>query len=145
MAKRLLFLGLCLPLLLLPLGAAPAAAGLSFTKIIIDPNPGNIPVEKLMADLNGDGKLDIIIGVEQAGLYWWGFPASGKITDPWLKHTIKSTGNFYEDLQPLDLNGDGRIDLIMSMRGYEEEKTGRSRIYLNDGKGKFTEAPGSHS
>jgi hypothetical protein len=54
-------------------------------------------------DINGDGKLDIIIGVEQAGLYWWGFPASGKITDPWLKHTIKSTGNFYEDLQPIDL------------------------------------------
>jgi len=112
MAQRGMFWGMWLPLLLLPLGAAPAAAPLSFTKIIIDPNPGNIPVEKLMADLSGRGKLDIIIGLEQAGLYWWGFPSSGKITDPWLKHTIKSTGNFYEDLQPCDLNGDGHVDII---------------------------------
>ncbi|MBV8880137.1 MAG: hypothetical protein JO332_09255, partial [Planctomycetaceae bacterium] len=66
MTKRWLFLGLCLPLLLARAGAAPAAAGMSFTKIIIDPNPGNVPVEKLMADLNGDGRLDIIVGLEQA-------------------------------------------------------------------------------
>jgi hypothetical protein len=61
-----------------PVPAVPAAPAAgddgrpSFTKIIIDPNPGSIPVEKLMADLNGDGKLDIIVGLEQAGLYWWG-------------------------------------------------------------------------
>jgi len=76
MIKRLLFLGLWLPFLLPTLGASPAA-GVSFTKLIIDPNPGNIPVEKLMADLNGDGKLDIIVGCEQAGLLV-GLPVVGK-------------------------------------------------------------------
>src|SRR5579872_7528816 len=102
MVIRLLLAGLCFPLLLLPLGAAPAAPGLSFTKVIIDPNPGNVPVEKLMADLNGDGKLDIIVGLEDQGLYWWAFPSSGNAGDPWPKYTIHSTGNFYEDLQPFD-------------------------------------------
>ena len=33
---------------------------------------------------------------------------------------------------PVDLNGDGYIDLIVSMRGYEEERLGRTRIFLND-------------
>ena len=77
MGKRLLFLAMWLPLLLPRLGASPAAAGISFTKLIIGPNPGNIPVEKLMADLNGDGKLDIIVGCEQAGLLV-GLPVVGK-------------------------------------------------------------------
>jgi hypothetical protein len=111
MMKRLAFLVVWLPFLLLPVGGAPAALP-GYTRLIIDPNPGNVPVEKLMADLNGDGKLDIIVGVEHAGLYWWAFPASGRITDPWPKSVIKSTGFFYEDLQPYDLNGDGRVDIL---------------------------------
>ena len=65
-----------------------------------------------MEDLNGDGKLDIIIGLRRAGLYWWEFLSTGKVTDPWPKHTIKSTGNFYEDLKAYDLNHDGRLDII---------------------------------
>jgi hypothetical protein len=81
MIQRMLFLALGAPFLLFPPGAPSEFP--SYTKIIIDPDPGNIPVEKLFADLNGDGKVDIVIGLEQAGLYWWGFPSSGKVTDPW--------------------------------------------------------------
>lgn len=114
--SRWAMLSMAALLSLMPTGTADARhrrrSFPTFTKLIIDPDPGDVPVEKLMADLNGDGKLDIIIGLENAGLYWWGFPASGVITDPWQKHTIHSTGNFYEDLQAYDLNGDGHLDII---------------------------------
>ncbi|HEV3029883.1 MAG TPA: hypothetical protein VG457_20055, partial [Planctomycetota bacterium] len=68
-----------LPLLWGTIGASPSLP--TYTRFVIDPNPGNVPVEKLMADLNGDGKLDIIIGLEDQGLYWWAFPSSGKVGD----------------------------------------------------------------
>jgi len=40
---------------------------------------------------------------------------------------------------PVDLNGDGFIDLVVHWGRYEFEK-GKSRIYLNDGKGNFADA-----
>src|SRR5579859_3435027 len=110
MRTRMLRWMLVLPILWGTIGASPSLP--TYTRFVIDPNPGNVPVEKLMADLNGDGKLDIIVGLEDQGLYWWAFPSSGNIGDPWPKFTIHSTGNFYEDLQPYDLNGDGHLDII---------------------------------
>src|SRR5262249_29502884 len=43
-------------------------------------------------------------------------------------------------MMPVDLNGDGQIDLILSQRGYQEPEKGRARVYLNDGKGNFTDS-----
>src|SRR5207302_5745343 len=41
---------------------------------------------------------------------------------------------------PVDLNGDGQIDLVLKCCGYHSEKEGKSRIMLNDGKGNFRDA-----
>ena len=41
---------------------------------------------------------------------------------------------------PVDLNGDGWIDLVLKQSGYHAEKTGMCRVLLNDGKMMFSNA-----
>ena len=40
---------------------------------------------------------------------------------------------------PVDLDGDGFIDLVIRQSGYHEEHEGQSRIMMNDGHGKFVD------
>jgi len=78
--------------------------------------PGEIPFLKheldlgsnepcAFADINGDGKLDIVSGEN-----WYENPR-------WTKHkfrTIPFTSNYIDDFSdlPLDVNGDGRMDIV---------------------------------
>jgi hypothetical protein len=95
--------------------AAPASGFPTYQHIIIDPNPGSHDtVEKALADIQGNGKLDAVMGdAEGGGLWWYEQPSTGNLTDPWIKHQIAS-GSFYEDAVPYDVNGDGAVDLIVS-------------------------------
>ncbi len=92
------------------IAAAMAAAAYVVTR------PGEIPFEKhtidlgssesaAIADINGDGKLDIVSGEN-----WYEAPH-------WTKHHFRDlfyTNNYIDDLStvPLDVNGDGHIDLV---------------------------------
>jgi hypothetical protein len=78
--------------------------------------PDDIPFEKhtidlgaseavAVADINGDGKLDIISGEN-----WYQAPT-------WTKHkfrTLNFQDNYIDDFSdmPLDVNGDGRVDIV---------------------------------
>ncbi len=80
--------------------------------------PDEIPFEKhtidlgasetaVFADINRDGKLDIV-----SGEYWYEAPH-------WTKHRfreIEYTNNYVDDLStlPLDVDGDGYVDLVTS-------------------------------
>ncbi len=88
-----------------------------FQAVTIEANPPSTLVEKALADIEGTGRLNPVAGFEapsNGGIYWYGYPASGQLTDPWLKHPIVSDGNAYEDMLPLDVNGDGAVDIIAS-------------------------------
>jgi uncharacterized repeat protein (TIGR01451 family) len=88
-----------------------------FTRVVIDPKPGVTLVERALADIDGDGRQDAIVGLlnPSQGLYWYAYPHSGLATDPWTRHTIAASGQFYEDLAPYDVNQDGAVDVIASV------------------------------
>ncbi len=82
-----------------------------------------------MIDIDRDGKVDWL---RRDGRSSFAFTdkGDGKGDLVQTKKPLLSTG--WKDgpsMLPADLNGDGQIDLIMSMRGYEEEHTGRSRVF----------------
>jgi hypothetical protein len=73
-------------------------------------------LEKQLVDINGDGKLDAVLGATNpGGLYWYEAPSSGRLSDPWIKHTIAFPGYFYEGSATFDVNGDGAPDIIASV------------------------------
>jgi hypothetical protein len=91
--------------------------------VTVDANPASTLVEKALADIQGTGHLEPVIGLEResqannsgaSGIYWYEYPASGNINDPWIRHTIIGSGDGYEDMVPFDVNGDGAIDIVCS-------------------------------
>jgi hypothetical protein len=99
----------------------------------VDPIPGQAR-ENALIDLDRDGRVDWI-HEQGAGLQvefgdgHGAFPRKEFI--PGLKET---------SALPVDLNGDRAIDLVLRQSGYNAEKTGVSRVLLNDGKMQFTNA-----
>jgi Chitobiase/beta-hexosaminidase C-terminal domain/FG-GAP-like repeat/Beta xylosidase C-terminal Concanavalin A-like domain len=100
----------------------------------VDANPPGTVVEKTLANIEGTGRLNPVIGTEEptangnmgtGGIYWYQYPASGNITGTWTRHTIVPSGNAYEDMVSLDVNGDGAVDIICS---YDPTDTGNYQI-----------------
>jgi ubiquinone/menaquinone biosynthesis C-methylase UbiE len=73
----------------------------------IDPHAGDICYAVTVADINSDGKLDMIVVTEDAVL-WYENPR-------WQKHDIvrKATSRDNVCIQPHDIDGDGRVDFAL--------------------------------
>jgi hypothetical protein len=100
------------PLLLLAVAAfaAPRPPDVPFKKIQLD---GGANETAAFADLSGDGKLDVVNGE-----HWYEQP---KVKGgEWKKHRFRELEFFnnyidaFTDI-PLDVNGDGRIDIVTCM------------------------------
>ena len=106
-----------------------------FQAITVEANPPSTLVEKTLADIRGTGHLNPVAGFEpvagpgipasNGGIYWYEYPASGVLTDPWIKNTVVSDGQAYEDMAPLDVNNDGAVDIVASY-----EPVGSDTLYL---------------
>ncbi|HXV31052.1 MAG TPA: VCBS repeat-containing protein [Sinorhizobium sp.] len=89
------------------------------------------------ADLNGDGRPDIVVSEENgeadgAMAYWWRNPGGG--SPDWEQHEITSRGSL-NSLSVADIDGNGRLDLVMA----EHRGALRLSIWQNMGGGRFIE------
>jgi hypothetical protein len=73
----------------------------------IDPRVGNVCYAVTMADVNGDGKPDVVAVTEDA-VVWFANP-------DWSKHTIIRGATQRDNvcLQAHDIDGDGRVDFAL--------------------------------
>jgi len=112
------------------------------TEAVFGPTPDLARVIKAR-DFSGDGIVDIVVGTTfqtQSRLYLGtGGGAFREVTATHLPQMPLSVG----DLEPGDVDGDGDLDLVLADWGPGNNMTnagGRTRLWLNDGAGHFTDA-----
>jgi FG-GAP-like repeat len=97
-----------------------------------------------LADLNGDGRLDIIATEERpdqkldAQLYWFEAPADAK-AGKWTRHTIARHRSL-NSMDIADIDGDGLIDIVVAEHTDQERDGARDNltvVYLNRDRGRF--------
>jgi len=81
---------------------------LNFRHVVIDPDPpGSLHDITLIADINGDGRNDIIIGGKEGppNLFWYENPS-------WRRHVMADVANLEAGGLVFDLTGNGRLDVV---------------------------------
>jgi hypothetical protein len=108
--------------------ARPAQAELAevpFAHVIIDDHAPVNQWATTVGDIDGDGYVDVVSSssVDKGGLYWYEYPT-------WSKHLIDGTGRFDDDMQVVDVEGDGDLDIVVP-----EDSSKNVRWYENPGPG----------
>ncbi|MFZ0545130.1 MAG: VCBS repeat-containing protein, partial [Candidatus Promineifilaceae bacterium] len=90
------------------------------------------------ADLNGDGRPDIVVTDEtgtdaDAETFWWEQPGDPTSAN-WERHLVVTQGST-NSMDVGDVDGDGDMDLVLA----EHRGSLRLAVWVNDGSGNFTE------
>jgi hypothetical protein len=91
-----------------------------------NPEAGNWPIRKIthtdadeqkaigLADIDRDGHLDLVLpaGIRLPQVEWWRNPGRATTSELWTKHLIGSTVNMSKMVEAVDINNDGRVDVV---------------------------------
>ena len=98
-----------------------------FTEYVFDPAGDHTMHDVVVADINMDGRMDIVVqsdGADHGGLFWWDIPAEA--TGYWVKKTI-SPEKHHGGIFPGgigDIDGDGDNDVVDVYRWLENNGAG---------------------
>jgi hypothetical protein len=95
----------CLPMVVFVV-CLPGWAEIPFEHSIVDAHGPTDPWAKIIADINGDGFNDIIIGGRNGPVVWYAYPN-------WNKAVIAQGGHRTVDGEAGDMDGDGDQDVVM--------------------------------
>ena len=91
----------------------------------------------LKADINGDGKLDLLANSAQPrgkfpnSAVWLNIPKDPHNAKRWTRHVFakKESPGLSHYLGAGDLNGDGRLDITMAAKGGPQDKSGKGEWF----------------
>jgi hypothetical protein len=106
-----------LPILVLVI-CLPGWAEIPFDHVVVDEHGPRDPWAKFIADIDGNGFDDIVIGGRNGPLVWYAYP-------DWNKAVIAQGGYKTVDGQAGDVDGDGDLDIVMGgLIWYENPRHG---------------------
>lgn len=89
-------------------------------RYVVDEHPIASAHDVVISDIDGDGKLEILVNAVYAkvpGVFVYHIGAEGDVTKPWTRTEIQ-TGFFEEGLASADLNGDGIEEIVSGQSWY---------------------------